>query len=1399
MYLKSLTLHGFKSFADKTHFEFATGVTGIVGPNGCGKSNVVDAIRWVLGETSAKALRGDEMADVIFSGTDKRKAVGMAEVTLTLADCEGSLLTEFNEVSLTRRVFRDGKGEYRINGTVCRLKDFQDLLAGTGIGRAAYSIMAQGQIDMLLSSKPEDRRSVFEEAAGITKFKGQKKETLRKIEYTEANLLRVADIIAEVKRQMGSLQRQAQKAKRYQSLVTDMRTLDTHLGHKHYKELNAEKQETENQIRSLLLNLNEAHKLLHSTEAEAGATREQYHVIESTIGQLRQQAQELRAQVNSAEGRIGFNKERVEELQGRIQRHQEDMEAARDLVDSQVREMANADEQVIGIQQNIESRQQALNEHQYDHSDLMPERQRIENDRRVVRETIRQFDGQIASCEAKSQSLTTQISNDRQRHEALSRDRQVASQARETAQVEHDELKRQIEDHDATRNELDERLKDTARTILEERRQRDTLDNELNELQRVATQRRSRLDALKQLIAQGEGLAEGTQAVLKGLDNADIYRTGVRGILASSIEVEPDFITPIEAALREHLQAVLMTESELAMQIADRLSQLRAGKAAIAPQDFFANRPLVDRQLMPEGALAWAMDKVKAKEGSQRMIDHLLANVVIADDLHTAMRIKRTHAHLAIATMKGELISTDGIIYGGATKEEATSTLRRESEVRELTVEVENLEREVRLKALLVSDLSEQLEERQREEVSLREQSQRTREALSQFQGKMSMVQRDLQQAITKAEAIEWDQQQIGTRLAEAESQIIQLREMAAVAEEQLEQGRHRERELELEADALARRELESTERLNELRTALLMEQNTLQAIERQKAPMKTRIAELNASIQRFDHEIITWRERITTSQAENQRLNEAIEEQRVRLSTVEQEGAETTDRRTAAFEKVTQLEAQLNQLRNQHGQMNEQRSRAEVQLTRVDLRLENVVSQIQERHQVSLETFEADPHALLLSIQNQKKGRGRKGKDRDDKDEEISENAAEPVVVEEAPVVMEDVTIEPTEEELAEEAAIAAEAQEAAQEVSALDQNDDEVIESDVMVIDETDADVAAEGGEMIVSVEELRAIEKALPEAAAELTQEDWDFVGEAVAELRQRLEGIGPVNLDAIHEFEELEERYKFLDTQYNDLVKSKEELLGVIAKINETTKTMFIETFNQVRTNFQNNFCELFGAQAKADLMLEEGDPLESGIEIIAKPPGKKLQTITLLSGGERSMTAVALLFSIYQVKPSPFCVLDELDAPLDESNITRFLKMLENFVGNSQFIIVTHNKRTMSRADVIYGVTMQEFGVSKPVGVRMTSADDVNANLERQRGIGRVAADGVVDELPGMDVTRKPKATKKKKAEEPKPVDEFAALVVGSEQAAALDEKSEEVYIATDEIVVEEEDGVGLSA
>ena len=1277
MYLKSLTIHGFKSFADKTHFEFHKGVTGIVGPNGCGKSNVVDAIRWVLGETSAKALRGSEMADVIFNGTDKRKAVGMAEVVLTLADCEGSLGVDYNEVSVCRRVFRDGHGEYRMNGTVCRLKDVHDLFAGTGIGRAAYSIMAQGQIDMLLSSKPEDRRAVFEEAAGITKFKGQKKEALRKLEFTEANLLRVADIVAEVKRQMGSLQRQAAKARRYQSLIEDLRTLDTHQAHKHFVEFAGEKSETTTQVRALTAQIEDLQSRLVTAEAEAHETREAYHAVESTIGSLRAQVQELRSQVQSAEGRVGFNKERADELQTNIRQNEERIEASQQLLEEQRAELVSADEQLIVLSRNIEERQMAVNEHGSQHQFIIPERSRLEGDRRNVREAIRMCEGQMAGSDAKVQSLTTQIAGDRQRYESLQHDRQMAAEARETSQIEFDDLHRQIQELEQTRTDLDERLKHCAYEIVEQKRQLNVATEELTQAQRQRTQCHSRLEVLEQMMKDGQGLAQGTQHVLKGMDNPEVYSTGVRGLLASAIEVDQEYIPPIEAALRDHLQAVLLTDSELAGQILDRLADKKMGKAALVPQDFCTLRPAVDRQLLPEGGLFWAVDKVRVRPGVQTLVDHLLCNVLIVQDLQTALRVKRQLPDLAIVTMAGELVSTEGVIFGGASADEEVSTLRRDAELRSLRSDLERLTAQAREKEEIEQQLRTTIDEQQREEIALREQSQRARESFSSLQGKLSVVQRALQQASTRLESIEWDQGRIQERLQNAESQIAQLKEATAMTNEQLESHRIRENELELEMEAFLRRELESSERLNELRTALALEQSAMHSLERQKGPMATRLNELQSSIGRYDLEINTWRSRIHASEGENARLAEQISSQKSAIASIDEALAEKTHDRNASFERVTALENQLVQIRQQHGSLTATRSRCEVQLTRVDLRLENLVTQVRERYNFDIEAFEPDYHVLMMTIADQGKGKGRieKRKDAevatpaagDEKSENLDDEVDDPVptvVIGNSP---------PPELEGEEVPQIRA--------ISEIAGSDDDDLNADDIV----------------------------LPE---EIGTPDWDLVAELVTEMRQKLEGIGPVNLDAIQEFEELEERHRFLDTQHQDLVKSKDELLQVIAKINETTKTMFAETFELVRGYFHNNFKELFGPQARADLsLMGDGDPLEAGIDIMAKPPGKKLQTITLLSGGERSMTAVALLFSIYQVKPSPFCVLDELDAPLDESNISRFLKMLDNFISNSQFIIVTHNKRTMNRADVIYGVTMQEFGVSKPVGVRLTPDKD----------------------------------------------------------------------------------------
>ncbi|HEY2574151.1 MAG TPA: AAA family ATPase, partial [Verrucomicrobiaceae bacterium] len=780
-----------------------------------------------------------------------------------------------------------------------------------------------------------------------------------------------------------------------------------------------------------------------------------------------------------------------------------------------------------------------------------------------------------------------------------------------------------------------------------------------HEIQRHLAQRDLRLAALHQIIEKGEGLDFGTQNVLRGLDEPDRFRDRLNGVVASAIEVDSQFIPAIEAALHDHLNAVLLTDTTLAEDIITKLTQGKLGRAAIALQDFLHAEEGTDRHFMPNGAIAWALDRVKAKPEVQPLMNRLLRDVVIVDDLATALRLKAEHPTLCLVTLNGEMVSQFGVIHGGAGKEEASSTLRREAESRQLREESSVLQAAAAVKEQEIEDLRARLEEQMREESHARDAVQKNRDSISEFHGKISVVQRALQQAAAKLDSLEWEQAQIGDRLASAESAIAGHHTAAADCARQLEENRRREQELDREIENVIRRESESTERLNELKTAFAVEQNALQGVERQKAPLAGRLEELQHAITRFENEVFAWEQRIESAQDENRRLAEDVADARRQHDGVEEQSAKLVEERTAAFEKVSALETELNALRQRHAEMSEHRSRAEVQQTRVDLRLENLGTQVHERYQVSLDSFEPDPHALLLALAEQKKQRDRNHRRK---------------------------------------ATLAAKVDGGGDSASA--------------------SDVQAEGE---IMSEVADAVQSSMEDAATQDTftsadgQPDWELVQEIVNDLRQRLEGMGPVNLESIQEFEELEERHTFLTTQHADLVKSKDELLQVIAKINETTKAMFSETFAEVRANFRKNFKELFGQGSQADLRLEnEDDPLESGIEIEAKPPGKKLQTISLLSGGERSMTAVALLFSIYMVKPSPFCVLDELDAPLDESNIGRFIQMLDKFIEKSQFIIVTHSKRTMSRADVIYGVTMQEFGVSRPVGVRMT---DSKASLE----------------------------------------------------------------------------------
>lgn len=1251
MYLKTLEIHGFKSFADKTKFEFAKGVTGIVGPNGCGKSNVVDAIRWVLGETSAKALRGGEMADVIFNGTEKRKPLGMAEVTLTMGDCEESLKVDFNEVSITRRVFRDGRSEYRINNTLCRLKDIHDMLMDTGIGRTAYSIMAQGQIDQILSSKPEERRAVFEEAAGITKFKREKKEALRKLEYTEANLLRVSDVLAEQERRMNSLKRQVAKARRYQALAADTRVLDTHLGHKKFVELSAERAELEVSIRGLEVRDTELEMQLPAKEEAVSSSRAEARAFEGELAELRQKLNEHRNALNTAQSRMQFNEERKSELESRIRQNHEDIVSTREKLAQQEFDFTAANEALDQLSRRIAEQEIQLSEQEQRTSVTREDRNRIEASLRETRGEANRTQTIIASMQAKIESALAQLEGNRERARQLADEEQRQSIAIEESRAEQNRISDEVQQTGSMLTELEESFQAAERQYQHTRGDLDAARVAATESNKVLAQRAARLQAVRQLVESGEGFEKGTQNVLKGLGQPDEFKPGIHGVLASFIEADNTCARAIEAALGNHLQTVLVSDQTVAEAIIQRLTEKSLGIAAILPETFVGHSSGTQMEALPEGATGWALDRVKSDNRVRPIIEKLLDKTLIVPNLSTALRLRPNYPGVTIITLAGVILGGEGTLRGGATPEGNASFLERQNEVRALESEVADLTAADEAARTRVTDLEARLEQLREEVEVSRERLQRQKVDLSTLQGQLSLATREVENLETKLENIRWERGELETRERAAAEGREHLESELASARERLEALENESRRLQGESDAVARREQEITEELNQLRTELAVERRAKQSAEEQQKPMEARLSELREIAIRRETEISSFDQRIEAATAENAALAEQIETHHYEAADLETEIESRSAGRAVLLEAIETAEVALSEVRREHARVNEQKGREEVAATKLDLRLESLVTTIQERHQIELATFEPDAHALLASIASQKALQARGGR----------------------------------------------------QTIVSGDEAEEE--EMPVMVVDATKID----------------------DELPGEMTGEpDWTFVEAIVTDIKRRLDAMGPVNLDAIEEYEELEERYNFLRNQHDDLVSSKAELLEVIERINTETQRLFSETFAQVKINFRSMFKELFGEKGEADLtLLDESDPLESGIEVIAKPPGKKLQSITLLSGGERSMTAVALLFSIYMIKPSPFCVLDELDAPLDESNINRFVKVLDRFIDVSQFIIVTHSKRTMARADVMYGVTMEEFGVSKPVGMRLTHSDE--AATPAAKGEARTAA------------------------------------------------------------------------
>ena len=1172
MHLQSLELFGFKSFADKTVFNFHEGVTAVVGPNGCGKSNVLDAVRWALGEQSAKSLRGEEMADVIFNGADTRKPVGFAEVSLTFTDCGEELGIDWHDVRVTRRVYRDGNSEYLLNKTTCRLRDIQSLFADTGIARTAYSMMEQGRIDMILSSRPEDRRAVFEEAAGITKYKTQKREALRKLEATEANLLRIGDVIKEVKRQIGSLQRQAGKARRYQALHADLRVLETHHARKELDSLERELAACREEIDRLTQSEHSTRGRIDDDESVLGDERRALDKLDVEIADSRAEVQRLDSEIAGHRNRIEFNKQRAEELSGLIQRSRRDIAEAETKRKKHATEIEQTNSSIAKIERHLKEKEAELTEV----SALAGEMHKDRTERGTRLQTLQI---ELSKSESRISALNEELSGIKARRELTG------------AQIE--QLAREIKTSNEGREKL---VAQIAVSLNVSRRARADVETSLHEgekllaqaeqhlavLERTLAEKRSRLDVLRQLNQEGEGLAQGSQALLKGTHSSVKIREAIAGSLVAQLDVDPKFIQAIEAALGRNLHAIILKDAKLASEIIGSLKKNKLGQAALLIPELTAPARKPAGTVLPKGALAWAIDKLAAPQPLEPLVRQLLGNIAVFPDLEQALECKQGEPALAMATLAGEYVSAEGIVFGGSTEVRAASLLERKAEIADLVKEETALVKE-------------------RDAMCVKRNEAKTAVEIAM------RLQREVSEAGRKIDNLQSEKAALERQVATADERIAQLERELQSVRDQLAKEKTEFGAFEAAQKQTTSREEELTEEINQLRLGIATDRQRHEHLIAQREPMSARDAELVELITVRNADIAMYERKLATHAEESRESETLIESQTAQREEVEANSAKIASQRATRLAAISDREKELRQLRDSLGELQDRRAQRQVRESQLQMKIDNLVGHISRSYQIDLRGFAGDHPAFEKVLRAQFKGN------------------------------------------------------------------------------EQLEGGASATPGSPEIAPPNLEKL----------------------IGELRTQLDNMGPVNLDAVHEYDELEERYKFLEGQNTDLTNSRHELLDVIARINFTTRKLFADTFEQVRANFREMFAELFRG-GRADLsLLDENDPLNCGIEIIAKPPGKQLQSVSLLSGGERAMTAVALLFAIYMVRPSPFCILDEVDAAMDESNINCFIGVLDRFVKQSQFIIITHNKRTIAKADVLYGVTMEERGVSKLVGVKLS--------------------------------------------------------------------------------------------
>jgi chromosome segregation protein len=1193
LYLSKLEIFGFKSFAQKTSVKFNEGVTSIVGPNGCGKTNIVDAIRWCLGEQRSSALRSDKMENVIFNGTSAKKPMGMAEVSLVIENTKGILPTEYTDVTITRRIFRSGESEYLLNKNICRLKDIVNLFMDTGIGANAYSVIELKMVETILSSKAEERRVLFEEAAGVNKYKLRRRLALRKLEEVKNDLTRVADIVSEVTKTVNSLERQARKADRYNNLSTTLRELELGLAEREFCLFENNSKELVKKREELFSNRMQLDSDVNRSLDELSKLRNESQEIEQSLKEKRTEVENQTEKIfnvknlfsvsderkNSLEANIKRSSVELDELKNRLTATEQEISEYKTRIEETGRLITESEQKQNVSQDSVEERKEKLEKKRArikSQSDIIVDQMKIlstrENDFENLKSSLAVKNNAINELNKKVQFLTNDVAKTVGYIENLSEERESVTQ------------------------KLNEAESDYTLKLAE----KETLERELSKLRNDELESRGVLKSIEEKILFVQNLVDNLEGVSKGtkelLTNTK-WISSQPSLLANVGSAEENYRPAIEAALKNNLSSILVNSIDQARKGLMHLKNNELGRASFIVKNnsepgkisassiqnflFKRKRKKLSKQ---KGFINWTSNLLKTEKNWSPFFENILYKIALVENIETAIDLSNRFGEFSFVTTDGEFIDSNGVIEGG-------SPIQIEESLFGKKQQLDEFKNELPVRKSRLESLSAEIKSRE---------------------DKIGNI--DLKLLSEKG-------RMLVNELANLDKQIAQIEFEKKKANDEIEKLYQQIQNLASESNKVDNQLIESSKKLDEANNNAELARRALNEMEEEFRSFED---EYNTFVSSFndmklDQERLFGEKRNLESsvqQAESgiETINKTIDRRKSDIENATNEISILLDKITNYQTEITALENVKSELQADEGKIESGYRKIKAELTDLETKVNNLRS---DKDKISDEVRDADIRANEIKMKKQNLV------------EHIDENYS---------------------------------------------------IRLELKSFDDLDT----------------------------------YDFKNKSaeVHELKQRIRNLGPINLLAYSEFEEEKKRMEFLNKQRDDLVESEKDVIQTIEEINRTAQEKFAETFNQIKENFINVFRTLFDPGDEADLRIEENaDPLEAKIEIIAKPKGKRPTSIELLSGGEKTLTAIALLFAIYLVKPSPFCILDEIDAPLDDANIDRFTRILKDFSKETQFIVVTHNKRTMESAETLYGVTMQEEGVSKLVSVRFN--EDLN--------------------------------------------------------------------------------------